>query len=207
MPFVLTVDQRRSRRGPDLVDATIDTIAGLVRVPTLAFERTAGDEFQGVVGAASDAVAIALRLVRDGRWSIGIGVGTIEVGASARASRGPAFLRARQAVDVAKRSPHHVAVLGPGDDDADETLNSRAGQAHALLTMLAAVVGRRTDAGWEAIDLVEAGSSPAEAAAELGISRQAVGQRLAVALWREEIDVRHVAVRLLTEAESAGGTT
>ena len=202
MPFVLTVDQRRSRRGPDLVDATIDTIAGLVRVPTLAFERTAGDEFQGVVGAASDAVAIALRLVRDGRWSIGIGVGTIVVG-SARASRGPAFLRARQAVDVAKRSPHDVAVLGPGDDDADETLNSRAGQAHALLTMLAAVVGRRTDAGWEAIDLVEAGSSPAEAAAELGISRQAVGQRLAVALWREEIDVRHVAVRLLTEAEES----
>ena len=96
-----------------------------------------------------------------------------------------------------------MAVLGPGDDDADETLNSRAGQAHALLTMLAAVVGRRTDAGWEAVDLVETGSSLAEAAAKLGVSRQAVGQRLAVALWREEIDVRHVAVRLLTEAEES----
>src|SRR5690625_64999 len=135
MPFVLTVDQRRSRRGPDLVDPTIDDVTGLVHAPTMAFERTAGDEFQGVVGAASDAVAVALRLVRDGRWSIGIGIGAIEVAASTRASRGPAFLRAREAVDVAKRNPHHVAIVGPGNDDASdaEVLDTEAGQADALL--------------------------------------------------------------------------
>lgn len=205
MPIVLTVDQRRSRQGPDLVDTTIDEVVGLVHAPTLAFERTAGDEFQGVVGSASDAVTVALRLVRDGRWSVGIGVGPIEAGSSARSSRGPGFVRAREAVEAAKRSPHHVAIRGPGSENMTETeaRDTRSGQADALLTMLAAVVGRRTDAGWEAVDLVETGSSLAEAAAKLGVSRQAVGQRLAVALWREEIDVRHVAVRLLTEAEES----
>jgi hypothetical protein len=203
MPFVLTVDQRGSRRGPDLVDITIEEVTAMVDRPMLAFERTAGDEFQGVVATASEAITVALRLVRHGRWSVGIGVGPVEAGASSRASRGQAFLRARAAVDQAKRRPHHVAVIGPGmDDDDDDERSTPAGQADAVITMLAAVVGRRTEPGWEAVDLVESGSSLAETAAKLGVSRQAVGQRLSVALWREEIDVRRVATSLLSRSEA-----
>lgn len=207
MPFVLTVDQRRSRRGADLVDTTIDEAASMVDTPVLAFERTAGDEFQGVVATASDAIALALRLIRRGRWSIGIGVGPIEAGVSSRASRGPAFVRARDAVDQAKRRPHHVAVVGPDSGNGADSRNTPAGEADALITMLAAVVDRRTEPGWEAVDLIESGSSPAEAAAKLAVSRQAIGQRLSVALWREEIDVRRVAARLLALAEDPNEET
>lgn len=202
MPFVLTVDQRRSRHGPDLVDTTLDEVTALVAAPVLPFERTAGDEFQGVVDGASDAVTVALRLVRGGQWSIGIGAGPIEAGASARSSRGPAFVRAREAVESAKRRSYHVAVRGPSPEDVD-IRDTPAGQADAVITMLAAVVARRTEPGWEAVDLVESGSTLAEAAAKLSVSRQAVGQRLAVALWREETEVRHVTVHLLTAADDS----
>jgi hypothetical protein len=47
---------------------------------------------------------------------------------------------------------------------------------------------------------VEAGHSQAGAAAELGITRQAVGQRLAAGLWEVERDLRPTAARLLARA-------
>ena len=48
MPYVLTVDQRASRRGPDRVDDVLGRLNTGVRA-VLSFERTAGDEFQGVL--------------------------------------------------------------------------------------------------------------------------------------------------------------
>ena len=45
---MLTIDQRASRRGPDRVGAMLERLNGAVPV-VLAFERTAGDEFQGVL--------------------------------------------------------------------------------------------------------------------------------------------------------------
>ena len=48
MAFVLTVDQRASRSSPDRVPEVLRKLNGAV--PTvLGFERTAGDEFQGVL--------------------------------------------------------------------------------------------------------------------------------------------------------------
>ena len=44
---VLTVDQRASRTGPDLVPATLDALAQHRSV--LPFERTVGDELQGAI--------------------------------------------------------------------------------------------------------------------------------------------------------------
>ncbi|HEU4811984.1 MAG TPA: hypothetical protein VFT00_07565, partial [Nocardioides sp.] len=45
---VLTVDQRSSRTGPDRVPATIEALLDVELL--LPLERTAGDEFQGVLG-------------------------------------------------------------------------------------------------------------------------------------------------------------
>ena len=54
--FALTIDQHRSRRGEDLVPGLLGALAA---VPTvLPFERTVGDEVQGLHG---DAVKIRLR--------------------------------------------------------------------------------------------------------------------------------------------------
>ncbi|AYY15737.1 hypothetical protein EF847_21470 [Actinobacteria bacterium YIM 96077] len=191
--YVLTVDQRRSRRGRDLVGEAVDMLAEHLPNPLLPFERTAGDEFQGVLADPGDALEAALALVRHGSWSIGIGTGDAEqpLPTSTRSARGPAFIHARHALDTAKHRPHRIAVNG---------IDDRTKDADALLTLIAAVIDKRTDAGWEAIDLIESGCGLTGAAERLGISRQAVGQRLSVALWQQEKDVHPLAIRLLEEA-------
>jgi hypothetical protein len=69
-----------------------------------------------------------------------------------------------------------------------------------VLTALAVLVQRRSEQAWEAVELVTAGRTQAEAAAELGITRQAVGQRLAAGFWEVERDLRPTAARLLARA-------
>jgi len=193
VPYVLTVDQRASRRGPDRVADVLDRLNG--DVPTvLAFERTAGDEFQGVLAEPGTVVDVVLRLVRLGGWSIGVGAGPVQtpLPKSTRAGAGAAFLSARRAVDAAKQRPARLAVRG--------AVPAEAGDAQAVLSALAVVVERRSDQAWEAIALVDGGRTQAEAAIELGISRQAVGQRLAAGLWDLERDLRPTAARLLARA-------
>jgi hypothetical protein len=192
MPYVMTVDQRGSRRSGDRVPAVLTALSG---VPTvLRFERTAGDEVQGVLDDPAAVVDVVRRLVRDGGWSIGVGAGPVQtpLPGSTRAGAGPAFVAARSAVDAAKRRPVRVAVRGVAAEPAAD--------AQAVLTALAALVERRSDQAWEAIGLVEAGRTQAEAAAELGITRQAVGQRLAAGLWEVERDLQPAAARLLGRA-------
>ncbi|WP_343073885.1 hypothetical protein [Phytoactinopolyspora mesophila] len=198
--YVLTADQRHSRRGRDLVEDALSMLKDLVDEPMLGFERTAGDEFQGVLRDAVQAVEVALTLVRQGSWSVGIGLGPADepLPESTRAARGPAFVHARRALDISKRRPQRIAVAGPDDATARD--------ADVLLTLLAALISRRTPAGWEAIDLMESGHSLADAAERLHITRQAVGQRLAVALWQQEKDVRPLAARLLEESDWMPGT-
>jgi len=192
VPFVLTIDQRGSRRSGDRVPGLLTTLSG---VPTLLrFERTAGDEVQGVLDDPGIVVAVVRRIARAGGWSIGVGAGPVQtpLPGSTRAGAGPAFVSARHAVDAAKRRPVRVAVRG--------AVTEPAADAQAVITALASLVERRSEQAWEAITLVESGRTQAEAAAELGITRQAVGQRLAAGLWEIERDLRPTAARLLARA-------
>jgi hypothetical protein len=193
VPYVLTVDQRASRRGPDRVADVLDRLNGDVAA-VLSFERTAGDEFQGVLDDPTTVVDVVLRLVRLGGWSIGVGAGPVQtpLPQSTRAATGTAFLCARRAVDAAKQRPARLAVRG--------AVPVEAGDAQAVLTALAQLVERRSDQAWEAIALVEAGKTQAQAATELGVSRQAVGQRLTAGNYELERDLRPAAARLLARA-------
>jgi hypothetical protein len=192
VPFVLTVDQRGSRRGTDRVPAVLSALSDVPVV--LRFERTAGDEVQGVLDDPAAVVEVVRRLVRDGGWSIGVGAGPVQtpLPRSTRAATGPAFLAARAAVEAAKRRPVRVAVRGAVTEAAED--------AQAVLTALAALLERRSDQAWEAVELVERGRTQAQAAGELGVTRQAVGQRLTAGLWEVERDLRPTAARLLTRA-------
>jgi hypothetical protein len=193
MPYVLTVDQRASRRTSDRVADVLPRLNDAVPA-VLAFERTAGDEFQGVLDRPAEVVDVVLQLVRLGGWSIGVGAGPVQTPLpdSTRAATGPAFLSARRAVDAAKQRPVRLAVRG--------AVPVEAADAQAVLTALAALLERRSDAAWEAIQRVDAGQTQAQAAAELGISRQAVGQRLAAGGWELERELRPTATRLLERA-------
>jgi hypothetical protein len=165
---VLTVDQRRSRSGPDLVAATV---ADLADVPLLlALDRTAGDEFQGVLDDPASLPPIVETLLRQDAWKIGIGFGEVErpLPDNVRAGRGEAFVRAREAVNAARTSPWHLRVLGE---------DPRARALETTLWLWAAVLARRTRGGWEVADLVDQGLSYDEAGRRLGISQSAVSQR------------------------------
>ncbi|OZD10220.1 hypothetical protein CH275_00550 [Rhodococcus sp. 06-235-1A] len=194
--FVLTVDQRRSRRDvdrvPDLLDRYRDH--GLLR----PFDRTAGDEVQAVCEDASTVVSIALELVATPHWSVGIGIGSVELPLpeTTRAGRGPAFEAARDAVTRAKSAPASIAVSGPDAAAAED--------AETASTLVALLVNRRSDHGREAVALMAGGLSQTDAADRLKISKQAMSQRLSVAGWQVENAGRTLAARLLDAANSTG---
>jgi hypothetical protein len=192
--FVLTVDQRHSRGRGDKVEDLLGWLAshpGVLR----GFERTAGDEVQGVMDDAAAVVDVVLGLVRRGDWSIGIGAGPVNepLPASTRAGSGAAFELARKAVERAKSSPQLLAVGAPSQE--------RAAAAQAALDLLASVVQRRTEPGWEAVDLISSGANQTEVAERLGITKQAVSQRLRAAIWAPEVAGRDLAAQLLEAAE------
>ena len=193
MVYVLTVDQQGSRRSADRVAAVLPRLNREVRT-VLPFERTAGDEFQGVLDDPATVVDVVLGLVRDGGWSIGIGAGPVQtpLPSSTRAATGSAFLCARRAVDAAKQRPLRVAVRGAVPADA--------GDAQAVLGALALLVDRRSDHAWEAIAAVSAWRTQVQSSGDLGSSGQAVGQRLAAGQWDLERELRPTAARLLARA-------
>jgi len=197
MVFVLTLDQRFSRRRSDEVEALLarlgakDVREGVHR----AFERTAGDEAQGVVADPRVLVDVVAGLLRAGSWHIGLGIGPVDepLPASTRAGRGPAFLRARQAVNRAKTAPHRISVVG--DDDY------RAEHVETVFWLLAAVLARRSERGWEVADLLAQGRTRGEVAETLGVSASAVSQRVQAAGVVEDRRARDLLVHLLTDAD------
>jgi len=201
----MTVDQIDSRRVGDRVDALLDGLAalapdggaGVVR----GFERTVGDEVQGVLDDGDAVVELTLHLVRTGGWSVGIGVGPVDepLPFSTRAGSGPAFVHARAAVERAKTRTRPVPLAVEGAHPG------RAADAEAVLTLIGALTTRRTAAGWAVIDaLVAAGKAGTQetVADQLGITQQAVSQRLRAAMWAEEVAARPVAARLLREGDA-----
>lgn len=201
----MTVDQQASRRRGDRVPELLERLSAHLghRAPDAVvrpFERTVGDEVQGVLDDASAVVDCALALQRWEGWSVGIGAGAVDepLAASTRASSGEAFVAARTAVERARSRAVTMPLAVAGADPAAATA------AEAVLQLLAAVASRRTAAGWAAIDAT-AGRTQREAAGDLGISAQAVSQRLRTALWDEEVAVRPVAARLLEDAATPAG--
>lgn len=197
--YVLTVDQRDSRGGDDHVPALLDDLNrrtpsdGLLR----GFERTAGDEVQGILTSPDAVLTVVLDLLRREQWNVGLGIGTVQepLPPSTRAGRGEAFTYARDAVTRAKRGPHHVAVTGADAGQADSV--------ETVLSLVAFVLARRTAGGWEVIDLLTAGHSRGEAAHRLGITESAVAQRLRAGGWTEQQRAERLAVQLLAEEESS----
>jgi hypothetical protein len=191
---VLTVDQHGSQTQPDQVP---DALEVLDAVPArLGFQRTAGDEFQGVLDEPAALPAALEPLLRADAWNIGIGVGEVETPLpdQARAGRGTAYVAAREAVTAAKSSPWRVRASGP--TDAVRALES-------AVWLWAALLGRRTDRGWEVADLVDQGLTYDQAASHLGISQSAVSQRAAAAGIAEGRRAREL-VEFLTRAALEG---
>lgn len=198
--IVVTADQHGSRRGPDLVPALLQRLAALgADATTRGFERTAGDEVQGLLDRPHQLPAVLEVLLRDGGWTVGIGVGEVEVPLPphVREGRGPAYVAARDAVGTARHAPWSLRVA------ADDAAAGRALESAAWLW--AALLARRTDRGWEVVDLVDAGATYEEAGRALGIGQSAVSQRAKAAGLVEGRRARDLVAHLAAGALAPGG--
>jgi len=181
VPVVVTIDERKSRRAAR--SRADDLTRRLNEQPDLAmllpFEVTVGDELQGVLGYPIDVVPVLRVIARHAGWWVGIGIGQIELlGESARMSTGIAFVQARRAVERAKKTPWGVAVEGTGWKRVDD-LDRAIALWITLLEM-------RSKLGWETVDMRLRGLTEAEIASQLGITQQAVNQRLRAAFFAQD---------------------
>ena len=152
--FVLTVDQRHSRRGQRpgrcaarLARRTSRACCAVSSAPpetrckaSWTTPPRSSTSCSGSCAAASGASASAPDRC------------TSRCRRALAPARGAAFELARKAVERAKSSPQLLAVEAP---DA-----ARAAAAQAALDLLASVVQRRTEPGWEAVDLISSGHHP-----------------------------------------------
>lgn len=170
--FVLTIDQKGSRRGTDAVPELLRRLSGIATVA--GFSRTVGDEIQGLLADPAAVRTAILRVLRDGGWHIGLGVGPVEEGSwsdGVTSGRGAAFLAAREAVESAKRSPSNLAVRS-------DAARERAAECEAAWHLVAELVDRRTDAQWRVVDAAEGGAAGVEIAESLGVTPQSVSDSL-----------------------------
>lgn len=224
--FVLTIDQRGSTSDIDRVPSLLEEVAPLTTSGT--FERSVGDEIQGVVQDPVEAVAIALHALRREHWYVGIGVGQVDIPLpqSPREGSGPAFVAARHAVERAKAAAGHVplAVL-PGMPLRTETDSARSDGARpdgarnaqavaacanseAVLRLIGRLIQERSEAQWKVVDTLMAVQQNREtrhgsqkiAARELGITEQSVSRAVLRSGWQEEWAARPAAEMLLALA-------
>ena len=202
--YVLTIDQRHSRSSHDRVPRLLEALAEAGVPCVAAFERTAGDEVQGLLDEPAAVRAALLTTLRDGDWHCGVGVGEVDDDSFAtgtRAGRGPAYLAAREAVEAAKSMTGSVAVRVP--DDSGEEATAWAADCEAVWTLVARLVLERTEAQWRAVDAVDRSPTQAAAAEELGITPTSVAGALRLSHIRQERAAYPALDRLLAGAHAA----
>ncbi|WP_010542378.1 hypothetical protein [Dietzia alimentaria] len=200
--YVLTIDQRHSRASKDRVPELLDALAEIPGVS--GFERTAGDEVQGLLDDPAAVRAALLVALRQGEWHCGVGVGDVDddsYSTGTRAGRGPAYLAAREAVEAAKSMTGSVAVRVPLD--AGEVAVGWAADCEAVWALAAPLVLDRTEAQWRAVDAVDRSPTQAAAAEELGITPTSVAGSLKLSRIREERAAYPALDRLLAGAHAA----
>ena len=193
---MVIADQVDSRTESDRVPLALGSLSGVELL--LPYERTAGDEIQGLVSTGASVVTSIVALTRLEGWRIGIGAGLVEepLPESTRAARGDAYLAARTAIEQARRSPVALSLVG-GDSVRSGGYGDHVEDAETALWLLRSTLARRSREGWELMDLLDQGLTNAQAAERLGISPSAVSQRLARAARTEAERAARLSTRLL----------
>lgn len=194
--FVVTADQVDSRHRRDIAADTMraleETLGDRLVLPV---DRTAGDEIQLLVATSDAALTAILALSRHGEWSVGCGIGGVNLPlpANAREAGGDAFVSAREAVNDAKKRDTRFALRS--------TAVTAAADAEAFVDLLLQLHARRSAEGWEMCDLLAAGHSQAEAAKLLGITPQAASKRARTAALRVDFAARSPLERRLAAVD------
>jgi hypothetical protein len=204
MAIVVLLDQRDSRNSADLVKEWEHTLnRELGSKLSLPFTRTIGDEMQAVLREGGALGRIARRIVADGSWWMGVGIGESEhpLPHDPREARGSAFWAAREAIERAKTrrrsSPISVVQKGPIPPNA-EGLGIMLGEC---LSALAFIISRRTDTQAKVADsFYAAGGKIGTVIEDFDLTPQGARQRLTAAGAEEEADL----IRLTGALASSG---
>ncbi|MDK8509880.1 DNA-binding protein [Corynebacterium bovis] len=185
----------RARRRADYVRDVADALAATAAVS----ERVDRGPVDFVVLSpeAEGATTVILNLLQAGDFAIGVAAVTgdpADVDESQLVSAaGRALGRSGRAGSVAVR----IESSGPGGVQAPGAAVTVAADIAAAFTLIAHVLSRRTAEGREATSLMRRGYLQSEAAQEVGISKQAMSQRLSAAGWQAEQAGWELAVHML----------
>lgn len=189
--YVITADQKKSRKtGEDAVPRALRILAHVRTV--LPFERTVGDEIQGVVADANEALKAIKLLANLGQWHCGLGIGEAEIAGitSTTEGTGKAFINARKAVERAKKNPYGFALHTGKNSEIASSLQ-------ALIRTKCMLITQRTERQKQIIALREAAPSATAVAEETGVSKAAVSKVLKASNWELESGTDTLTIRLL----------
>jgi hypothetical protein len=181
---VVTADIIESRSAGDYKKSLKRKLDEL-RHPALLspFTLSRGDEIQGVLEGWLRAPEIVrhLRLAcrpLELRVGIGIGLQAEPLEANPWEMDGPAFHRARSALDGAKRKKERSTTVRTGSPELDDLLN-------CIWLLIDVRQAKWTDKQWAAVQAYEKYATYEEASKKLGISLQNVQKRCRAADWQE----------------------
>lgn len=203
-----------SLRRAEYVGRVADALASARSV--LDVRRIAPEEFAVLAGDADSAAGVIMNLIQAEEFTVGIGAvmgGSDGAPGSAVASAdGEGQAHCDQVVAAAGRAVAgvrrageiHARVEQPGPGGVRVTGHGAevSGDIAAAFTLVAHVLSRRTAEGREATALVRQGHLQSEAAEIVGISKQAMSQRLAAAGWQAEQSGWLLAVHMLARTET-----
>lgn len=171
----------RDRRRANLVQRYAEALATLDGTGTVSVEGV--EDVVATMDTPSALVDATLALLVTGDWAIGLGIvapsAQLAIDSGAPAS-GAAAAEATALASKALGSKPRAGVvkvkapaLGP--------------ELEACFVLLRHVLHKRTAEGAEATSLMRSGLNQNEAAAQLGITKQAMSQRLQAAGWQAEV--------------------
>lgn len=180
----------RSVRRAELVQRSATALSTLDGVGE--FHVLGVEDICAVVDSATAVCEVVMALLADGDWAIGIGISP-----GNQADEDSARHVATAALKNSARMGQVYTKLNKRGRSAE------ASDIAAAFALIGYVLNKRTIEGREATSLVRAGLNQNEAAEELGISKQAMSQRLQAAGWSAEMAGWQLAVNLIERANLA----
>lgn len=180
---MVTADVIDSRKS-DLNQAALRQQLGQLEHATLLvpFSLSRGDEVQGVVAGWLSTSQLVRRLrwfCRPHQLRVGIGIGYSEgVLGDAWQMSGPAFFRAREALESIGAVKEPATRIATGAEGLDTLVNS-------VWLLLDTLMSQWTSGQWKAVMTYECAGTYAAAAEILGVAAQNVQKRCKAAHWNE----------------------
>ena len=180
----------REKARATAVERSAEALSSLPGVA--GFEVLGVEDIRSKVADAEAALNLIMALLSDGNWAIGLGI------ADGSNNSAPSDASATATAAVGTRAGQVRVIVDR------QQATTEAADIAATFALMSHVLHKRTYEGREATSLVRRGMNQNEAATTLGISKQAMSQRLQAAGWPAEQAGWQLALNLITRAAGQG---